>query len=159
MGILVIKLNDVQSKLNETSVQSVSTPATAEEIKEILKTSSTEGTAVCPAGALHSMGGQQFAEKSISISSKNLNRIWALDKKSKTVWAEAGVTWPELVGWLKTMQKGSTSPLTIIQKQTGADNLTLGGALSSNIHGRVLNRKPIIEDIVLYCNFLTRVQN
>ena len=96
------------------------------------------------------MGGQQFAEKSISISSKNLTRIWALDKNSKTVWAEGGVTWTELVQWLKTKQIGSKAPLTIIQKQTGADNLTLGGALSSNIHGRVLNRKPIIEDVVAF---------
>ena len=150
MGTLVIKLNDVQSKLNETSVRSISTPATADEIKEILKTSSAKGIAVCPAGALHSMGGQQFAENSISISSKNLNRIWNLDKNSKTVWAEGGVTWPELVGWLKAKQIESTSPLTIIQKQTGADNLTVGGALSSNIHGRVLNRKPIIEDVLAF---------
>ena len=146
----MIKLNDIQSKLNETSVQSVSTPATVEEIRKILKISSAEGIPICPAGALHSMGGQQFAEKSISISSKNLTRIWALDKNSKTVWAEGGVTWTELVEWLKTKQIGSKAPLTIIQKQTGADNLTLGGALSSNIHGRVLNRKPIIEDVVAF---------
>ena len=44
-------------------------------------------------------------------------------------------------------RRGETSELSIIQKQTGADELTLGGALSSNIHGRVLGRKPIVEDI------------
>ena len=38
----------------------------------------------------------------------------------------------------------------IIQKQTGADRLTLGGALSSNVHGRVLGRGPIVDDVVAY---------
>jgi FAD/FMN-containing dehydrogenase len=36
----------------------------------------------------------------------------------------------------------------IYQKQTGADRLSLGGALSCNAHGRGLTLKPIIQQVV-----------
>lgn len=42
---------------------------------------------------------------------------------------------------------GGSSPWTIVQKQTGADRLTLGGALASNIHGRGLRLPPIVSDV------------
>jgi len=35
----------------------------------------------------------------------------------------------------------------IRQKQSGADGLSLGGALGSNVHGRGLAMKPIIDDV------------
>ena len=35
----------------------------------------------------------------------------------------------------------------IVQKQTGADRLSLGGALSCNAHGRGLNLKPIVDQV------------
>ena len=35
----------------------------------------------------------------------------------------------------------------ITQKQTGADRLTLGGALGANIHGRGLTLRPIIGEV------------
>src|SRR5437667_5445390 len=35
----------------------------------------------------------------------------------------------------------------IAQKQTGADTFTLGGSLSSNVHGRGLAMKPLISNI------------
>ena len=60
---------------------------------------------------------------------------------------QSGARWPSLFRWLASEQSGNSQRLTIIQKQTGADELSLGGALSSNIHSRVLGRKPIVEDI------------
>ena len=105
---------------------------------------------LCPAGSLHSMGGQQFLERGISLNSSSLTGVGPLDSEEGTVWVQAGVTWPRLVEWLQRHEGNSDPPLSIIQKQTGADELTLGGALSSNIHGRVLGRRPIVEDIVAF---------
>src|SRR5262249_2571632 len=45
------------------------------------------------------------------------------------------------------MQRGQPGAWGIIQKQTGADRLTLGGALGANIHGRGLALRPIIGDV------------
>ncbi len=45
------------------------------------------------------------------------------------------------------MQKGRARQWGIVQKQTGADRLTLGGALGANIHGRGLKLRPFIGDV------------
>ena len=140
-------LNDVQSRLNATQVRRIYTPASPEEVAQVLKEAAQEGAPLCPAGALHSMGGQQFATGGISLSSAALTGIGPLDLEAGTVWVQAGATWPKLVQWLQTNQANAAAPLSIIQKQTGADELTLGGALSSNVHGRVLRRQPFVADV------------
>jgi FAD/FMN-containing dehydrogenase len=45
------------------------------------------------------------------------------------------------------MQAGRKKQWGIIQKQTGADRLTLGGALAANVHGRGLRMQPFIQDV------------
>lgn len=143
-------LNDVQSRLNAARVARVVSPSSADEVADVVGEAAARGVAVCPAGSLHSMGGQQFAEGGISLSSSALAGVGALDRDAKTVWVQAGATWPRIVDWLRREQAGERSPLTIIQKQTGADELTIGGALSSNAHGRVLGRKPIVDDVAAF---------
>ncbi len=140
-------LNDVQSKLNATEVSRIESPDSVEKISTILAETALSGGVVCPAGAFHSMGGQQLAENSVSLSSDLLTEIGPINKERRTVRVQSGTRWPQLVKWLRSEQEGRSDELTIIQKQTGADELTLGGALSSNIHGRVLGRKPIVADI------------
>ncbi len=149
-------LNDVQSRLNETEIMRVIHPVTPEDVRTAIRNAARHGLAMCAAGSLHSMGGQQFVASGASISSTRLTRIGPLDRASETVWAESGVTWPHLVRWLHNSQRGLTPTLSIIQKQTGADEMTLGGALSSNIHGRVLGRRPIVADIEAF--YLTTPQ-
>ena len=140
-------LNDVQSRLNETAMVRVVEPSTPQEVRDAILEASAEGLAACPAGALHSMGGQQFVSGGVSISTSQLKGIGPLDPDGATVWLQSGVTWTELTAWLQAEEQGRSGELTIIQKQTGADEMTLGGALSSNVHGRVLGRKPIVDDI------------
>ena len=140
-------LNDVQSRLNTSEMRAIARPRDPAEVSRTIVDARQQGISLCPAGALHSMGGQQFLEAGVCLSSEQLTGIGPLDRESQTVWVQSGVTWPSLVQWLREQQRGEASELSIIQKQTGADELTLGGALSSNIHGRVLGRKPIVEDI------------
>lgn len=140
-------LNDVQSKLNETDMDRIEIPSDVDAISHIITSARDSGMQICPAGSLHSMGGQQFAAGAISLSSKGLKGIGPLDATRQTVTVQSGATWPELVHWLRSSVENSQEALTIIQKQTGADELSLGGALSSNIHSRVLGRKPIVADI------------
>ena len=63
------ELNDVQSRLNRTAVERIVAPSTPEEIAQSIKQACSDRLVVCPAGARHSMGGQQFAEGGVSISS------------------------------------------------------------------------------------------
>ena len=140
-------LNDVRSRLNATEMLSVRRPTSPAEVAAMVVASAGRGVPLCPAGTLHSMGGQQFARGGISISSSGLQEIGPLDPDSGTVWVQAGVRWPRLIRWLLDSQQESALKLSIIQKQTGADELSLGGAVSSNIHGRVLGHRPIVDDI------------
>ncbi|MEC9366737.1 MAG: FAD-binding protein, partial [Chloroflexota bacterium] len=130
-------LNDVQSKLNETNVAGYEKPDSIEKLDQLINSHSKNGNKLCPSGALHSMGGQQFIGGGTVISNEYFQTIQNLNPISKSVDVGSGVTWPMLVNWLNTTQKTEETPLSIIQKQTGADELSLGGAISSNIHGRV----------------------
>ncbi len=48
---------------------------------------------------------------------------------------------------LAARQTDAAPQLGIFQKQTGADRLSIGGALASNVHGRGLKLKPFINDV------------
>jgi FAD/FMN-containing dehydrogenase len=96
------------------------------------------------------MGGQQFAQGANLLDLTGLAGIVAFDAERGEIEAEAGIMWPTLIDWLHAAQPGVPRPWSIIQKQTGADRLTLGGALSANVHGRVLGRAPIIADVVAF---------
>jgi FAD/FMN-containing dehydrogenase len=73
--------------------------------------------------------------------------VLRLDEERGLVEVEAGIQWPALITRLVRMQEGRPRTWGIKQKQTGADRLCLGGALSANVHGRGLTMKPIIEDV------------
>src|SRR2546422_5185450 len=93
------------------------------------------------------MGGQQFAQDSICIDTRSLNRVTSFDRERGLIEAEAGTQWPELIRSYLNTQGDSAKQWGIAQKQTGADTFTLGGSLSSNVHGRGLTMKPLISNI------------
>lgn len=143
-GVLV---NDIHSQLNETRVKSIATPQSQEALSSLLKKAHAQKQPVCVAGARHAMGAQQFATGATLIDTRSLNRVLGFDAKTGLVTVEAGIAWPELVEHLIKVQKGSSHQWGIAQKQTGADRLTLGGALGANAHGRGLKMKPLISDV------------
>ena len=93
------------------------------------------------------MGGQQFATDSICIDTRSLDRVISFDQKRGLIEAEAGIQWPKLIRTYLGAQASKTKQWGIAQKQTGADTFTLGGSLSSNVHGRGLAMKPLISDV------------
>ena len=54
--------------------------------------------------------------------------------------------WPDVIRATQDLLNRGTA-LSIRQKQTGADTLTIGGAVACNAHGRGLTIGPIVEDI------------
>ena len=143
----MIVLNDIQSQLNATEVSEVIRPASAQEAAEVIRRSVAKKQQISIAGGRHSMGGQQFGTGTTSIDTRDLSGVIGLNVEDSTVEVQAGITWPSLVSWLKNNQDENEGSLTIIQKQTGADDMTIGGALSSNVHGRGLNYQPIVQDV------------
>ena len=143
-------LNDVHSQLNATEVAEVVYPKSIEDIVKIVQRSRKEGKAVSISGGRHAMGGQQFGRDTIHISMIEMDDVLAFDQEKGIVKVEAGITWPKLIEYLKKARAGRWPQWTIKQKQTGADNLTLGGTLSANAHGRGVHFKPIIEDVAAF---------
>ncbi len=140
-------LNDIHSKLNATRVAKIARPRSLAELQDAIGEAAREGLAVSVAGGRHSMGGQQFAEGALHIDMSGLDRVVGLDRETGLLEAEAGIAWPELIQSSLALQDGSGPMWGIRQKQTGADRLSLGGALASNIHGRGLTLAPFVGDI------------
>jgi len=140
-------VNDVHSALNQTRVLEVVAPENEEEIANAIQSAAREERSICASGSRHSMGGQQFARGETLLDLRSLRRVIALDRHRGVIEVEAGIEWPELIHACHALQPHDPAPWSIRQKQTGADGFTLGGSLSSNIHGRGLSMKPLAHDI------------
>ena len=93
------------------------------------------------------MGGQQFLTGGLLLDTSQLNRVIRLDRERGLVKVEAGILWDRLVGEMRRMQEDSSQRWSVVQKQTGADRLSIGGALAANGHGRGLSYAPIVQDV------------
>src|SRR5258708_24427780 len=142
-----IWVNDVHSQLNRTRVRELLKPRTRGELAEIVHSASRKGLPISVSGCRHSMGGQQFGTGSICIDTRSLDRVISFDQERGLIEAEAGIQWPKLIRTYLDAQAGKAKQWGIAQKQTGAATFTLGGSLSSNVHGRGLAMKPLISDI------------
>ena len=136
-------VNDAHTQLNPTRVRQIITiQEQADALKGILSfTPAEKGIAI--AGARHSAGGQQFLTDGILFDNRQFNRILSYDPIQQWITVESGCTWPRIMMFLH--QQGSTH--SVRQKPTGNDEITIGGSLSTNVHGRGLNFPPIISDV------------
>ena len=140
-------VNDVHAQLNATHVDSIVKPTTTQEIQTAIRNARAAGKSVCVAGGRHAMGGQQFGEASVLVDTRRLNRVLAFDMERGVLTVEGGIQWPELLEYLNRTQDGQSTQWGIYQKQTGADRLSIAGALACNAHGRGLNLKPLIQQV------------
>ena len=134
-------VNDVHSRLNPTTVDAVARVVSLESIQAALARARKAGKPVSICGGRHAMGGQQFCTGGLLLDTTRLARVLTLDLDRGTIEVEAGIQWPALARAL------ARCPLTFAQKQTGANSLSLGGAVSANVHGRGLTMRPFVDDI------------
>jgi FAD/FMN-containing dehydrogenase len=139
--------NDVHSRLNPVRVARIARPQSTAEVARLVQEAAAAGMPVSICGARHAMGGQQFGEGTLLLDCRSLTAVGEIDRDRGLVEAGAGIIWPELIAALHSAQQGLDPLWTIRQKQTGADDLTLGGALAANVHGRGLRMAPIISDV------------
>lgn len=132
-----IAVNDIHSQLNETMVAEVVPVDSTKIVREILRSRAT----VSIAGGRHAMGGQQFGAGTINLDMRAFHNVHAIDEERGIVHVDSGIEWPQLIDAL------SKSSWTIRQKQTGADRLTIGGAMAANVHGRGLTFPPFVGDV------------
>ncbi|HQY87561.1 MAG TPA: FAD-binding oxidoreductase [Tepidisphaeraceae bacterium] len=137
-------VNDVHSQLNRTRIAGISYPRNADELMKLLGTlKRNHSISVC--GGRHAGGGQQFCTDRTLVDLREMNQVRAFDSHAGVIDVEAGITWPVLMEKLRTFPDASS--WAIRQKQGGADEVTLGGAIGSNIHSRHLHFRPFVQDI------------
>ena len=144
------EVNDVQSRVNRTQVHSVESPKSTECISEALSKAVDAGLPVSVAGGRHSMGGQQFGTGGVHLDMCGFDSIVSFDRSNGIIEVESGIMWPALIRYLHENQDGAETVWAVRQKQTGIDNVSIGGSLASNIHGRGLRFPPFISDITSF---------
>ena len=145
-------LNDVHSQLNLTVVAEVIRPATLEELRGVVKQAARAGRVLSVAGARHAMGGQQLAARQSHVDMTGLRRVLHADAARGLLRIEAGANWLHVIAATHQMAAPGGGTWSIRQKQTGVDEVTLGGSISANAHGRGLLMQPLgadIEDLTL----------
>jgi FAD/FMN-containing dehydrogenase len=140
-------VNDIHSQLNPTRVREIVPVTSVKDLEQAVGRAARDRQAISIAGGRHAMGAQQFAADSLMLDMREFAKVRGFDAARGLVEVDAGIMWPALVDHLLQVQAGKTPQWGIIQKQTGADRLTIGGALSANVHGRGLRMKPFIADV------------
>ena len=141
-------LNDVHSQLNATSVAAIYRPRTVSDIQELLQQARATRQKVSVSGGRHAMGGQQFASNAMHLDMTAMHQVLQADATQGLLHMEAGAMWPEIIAATRAMAASPNGHAWAIrQKQTGVDQVTLGGSMAVNAHGRGLNLQPMCGDI------------
>jgi FAD/FMN-containing dehydrogenase len=143
----MVAVNDIHSELNETAVDEILAVESQGDVQRAVTRAAERGKAVAIAGGRHAMGGQQFCAGGVLLDTRGLDQLLDFDAEHGIVEVAAGIQWPELIAELAALQVDTPRRWGIAQKQTGADRLSLGGALAANVHGRGLTLKPIVSDV------------
>ncbi len=140
-------VNDIHSQLNPTHVNRILKPESIRDLQAAVRTAKAAGKPLSIAGGRHAMGGQQFGTDMILVDVTGLNQIVSVDPQSGLAEVQAGAFWPEFVRDYLQRQQGASRQWGFAQKQTGADNISLGGTLAANAHGRGLSMQPFVSNI------------
>ncbi len=126
-----LTLNDAHSQLNATAVQRIVKPRTLDELTAVVIEARVTGLKISVAGGRHAMGGQQFARDSLHLDMTALDAVLGDDPDQGLLHIEAGAIWPAIIAVSHRMDTGSGARWGIRQKQTGADDVSLGGSIRS----------------------------
>ncbi|WP_202080615.1 FAD-binding protein [Caldalkalibacillus salinus] len=92
------------------------------------------------AGTKHSQGGHAFYEDSLHLDMTSFNKILSLDEEEKTIRVQSGATWSDIQDYIHPYG------LSVAVMQS-SNIFTVGGSLSSNVHGRDVRFGPLIETV------------
>lgn len=146
-----VLVNDIHSRLNRTRVREIVRPESTAALQAAIVRAGRVGMGVSVSGGRHAMGGQQFGTDTLLLDMRGLDAAGPVNAEAGTVEVGAGIQWPALIDHLELSQAAQAAARVrtwaIAQKQTGANALTLGGAISANVHGRGLCMAPFISDV------------
>ena len=129
-------VNDV-TRLNPVTVDRVVAPRSVSELQEAIR--STSGP-ISVGGGRFSMGGQIASPGSLHLDLRNLNHVLDFSPAKRTIRVQAGIRWCDVQKFV------DPHDLSVRIMQSYA-NMTVGGSLSVNCHGRYVGLGPIILSV------------
>ena len=135
-GVLV---NDV-SRMNPTYVKEIILADTIEKIQNVIKRANKENLKVSMSGTKHSQGGHAFFDGALLLDMTGLNKIISLDTAKKVIHVQSGVTWAQIQEFINPHNLA-------IRAMQSSNVFTVGGSMSSNVHGRDPKNSLIVETI------------
>lgn len=140
-------VNDIHSQLNRTRVDRIVSPTHVAEVQAAVLEAKAARKSISVAGGRHAMGGQQFGTGTILLDTRKMNQVLSFDPNLGLIEVQAGAFWPGLIADYLRRQKDRPHQWGLAQKQTGADNISLGGTVAANAHGRGLTMKPFVSKV------------
>ena len=140
-------LNDRHSQLNASVPLAIDRPEGTQAIRRAVLRCADAGVPLAIAGARHAMGGQQFCHGGVVLDMARHAQVRHFDAARGLVTVDAGIRWPALQTWLARQRDAQGRGWSIRQKQSGADDFSIGGSLAANAHGRGLDFAPLVADI------------
>ena len=111
-----------------------------ESIEEAVKYAKENNLKISIAGTRHSQGGHAFYKDSVWIDMSHYNKILDFKEDEKIITVQSGVTWADIQEYI--------NPYDLSVKVMQSSNIfSVGGSLSSNVHGRDPNFGPLIETV------------
>jgi len=157
-AIFLLSVQTIQEKPDGLLINDV-THIYPTYVKEIVKENQTQSLVeaindakhnrlkVSIAGKQHSQGGHSYYDDAVFLDMKNYKKITNLDVENKIITVQSGATWEDVQDYI--------NPLNLsIEVMQSSNIFTIGGSLSSNIHGRDPNYGPIIETVKSFRLFL-----
>jgi FAD/FMN-containing dehydrogenase len=138
-----VLVDDTHARLSATRVREVLAPRSALGVASIVADAARRGLAVTVAGGRNAMARQAFGTDAVLVDTRALTRVRGLDRAARLLEVEAGIQWPELIAATHALDLPGEPSLGIVQKQTGADRISLGGSVAVNAHGRGLTLPPL----------------
>jgi FAD/FMN-containing dehydrogenase/uncharacterized membrane protein YhaH (DUF805 family) len=129
-------VNDITG-LNPVEVAKTIRPTSVEEIRKALAESTGP---VSIGGGRFSMGGQIASPGSLHIDMRSLNQVLCFSPTERRIRVQAGIRWCDIQRFL------DPHDLSVKIMQTYA-NLTVGGSLNVNAHGRYMGLGPLILSV------------
>ena len=110
------------------------------DIKKALKRAREQQQHITLVGTGKSQGGHLVHPKAIALDMKGFNRILRTDKQKRTIKVQSGCTWDQIQRHLNPLG------LSLVTMQSSND-FTVGGSVSSNIHGRDIRHSSMVASI------------
>jgi decaprenylphospho-beta-D-ribofuranose 2-oxidase len=133
---------DDASKLNATLVSAIFQPQSVMEIRNLITEAKQTGRKISISGARHTMGGQIAYPNSMHLDMLKFDKI-VYDDRDRTITVQSGATW-------KQIQSVLSSHGRAVRVMQDSNIFTVGGSLSTNVHGKDPRFGSLIESAISF---------